>query len=76
MQHVVVFDLLVRIKVEPALAALLLRPRVPGDGKRLQATIGKLEVYLISEVASLPSGPSVSMRYLSPSRKKRDCTSK
>src|SRR5262249_35865436 len=36
MQDVVVLDLLVRVEMEPALAALLLGPAVPGDRQRLQ----------------------------------------
>ena len=46
-QHVVVLDLLVRIEMEPALAALLLRPAVPGERQRLQASVGKLDQILL-----------------------------
>src|SRR5262249_57043208 len=49
-QHVVVLDLLVRIEMEPALAALLLRPTVPGDRQRLQAAVGKLDQVLLKRV--------------------------
>ena len=46
-QHVVVLDLLVRIEMKPALAALLLRPAVPGERQRLQAAVGKLDQILL-----------------------------
>ena len=47
---VVVLDLLVRIEMEPALAALLLRPAVPGDRQRLQAAVGKLDQVLLQRI--------------------------
>ncbi len=66
-QHVVVLDLLVRIEVKPALAALVLRPAVPGDRQRLQAAIGKLDQILLQRInaegvfdlerGELPVGP-------------------
>jgi hypothetical protein len=50
MQFVVVADFLLRIKVEPALAALVLRPGVPGDRQRLQPAIGKLDEILLERI--------------------------
>ena len=50
MQDVVVPDLLVRIEMEPALAALVLRPAVPGDRQRLQAAVGKLDQILLQRI--------------------------
>ena len=38
------------IEVEPALAALVLRPAVPGDRQRLQAAIGKLDQVLLQRI--------------------------
>ena len=49
-QHVVVLDLLVRIEMEPALAALVLRPAVPGERQRLQAAVGKLDQILLQRI--------------------------
>src|SRR4029434_2239387 len=49
-QNVVVFDLFVRIEVEPTLSAFMLWPTVPGDGKRLQASIGKLNQVLLKRI--------------------------
>src|SRR5215470_2033192 len=46
-QNVVVLDLLVRVEVKPALAALLLWAAVPGDRQRLQPAIGKLNQILL-----------------------------
>ena len=50
MQDVVVADLLVRIEVEPALAALVLRPAVPGDRQRLQPAVGKCDQVLLKRI--------------------------
>src|SRR5262245_45384313 len=50
MQDVVVLDLFIRVQVEPALAALVLRPAVPGDRQRLQAAIGKLDEILLQRI--------------------------
>src|SRR5262249_43796618 len=49
-QHVVVLDLLVGIEVEPALPALLLRSRVPGDRERLQPAVGERDQILLQRV--------------------------
>src|SRR2546430_8750577 len=46
-QNVVVFDLFVGIEMKPTLTTLLLWPVVPGNGKRLQATIRKLDEILL-----------------------------
>ena len=46
-QHVIVLDLLVRVEMKPALAALVLRPAVPGERQRLQAAVGKLDQILL-----------------------------
>ena len=43
-------DLLVRIEVEPALAALVLRPAVPGERQRLQAAVGELDQILLQRI--------------------------
>ncbi len=47
MQRIVVADMLIRIEVEPALAALLLRAAVPSDGQRLHAAVRKLDEILL-----------------------------
>ena len=49
-QHVVVLDLLVRVEMKPALAALLLRPAVPGERQRLQPAVGKLDEILLQRL--------------------------
>ena len=49
-QDIVVADLLVGIEVEPALAALVLRPAVPGDRQRLQAAIRELDQVLLQRI--------------------------
>ena len=38
------------IEVEPALAALILGPRVPGDAQRLQAAVGKGDQILLQRI--------------------------
>src|SRR5262249_19473403 len=50
MQYIIVFDLLVRIEMEPALAGLIFRPAVPGDRQRLQAPVRKLDQILLQRV--------------------------
>src|SRR6516164_3881744 len=40
MQHVVVADLFIGIKMEPALAAFAFRPRVPSERQRLHPPVG------------------------------------
>ena len=50
MQNVIVPDLLVRIEMEPALAAFVLRPAVPGDRQRLQPAVGKLDQILLQRI--------------------------
>src|SRR5262245_41448470 len=50
MQNVVVLDLLIRVEVKPALAALSLRPAVPGDRQRLQPAVGKLNQILLERI--------------------------
>src|ERR1700683_3652457 len=47
MQNIVVLDLLVRVKMEPALATPLLRSGIPCDGQRLNAAIGKFDQVLL-----------------------------
>ena len=47
MQHVVVADVFVGIEMEPALAAVSLRPRIPGQRQRLHAPVGKLDEILL-----------------------------
>ena len=47
MKDVVVADRLAGIEVEPALAALVLRPAVPGDPERLKTPVGKLDQILL-----------------------------
>ena len=46
-EDVVVTDLLVRIKMEPALTARFLRSAVPGDRQGLQSAIGELDQILL-----------------------------
>ena len=43
-------DLLVRIQMKPALAALVLRPAVPSERWDLQAPIGKLDQILLKRI--------------------------
>ena len=43
-------DVLARVEVEPALPALLLRPRVPGDAERLQAPVREGDQVLLQRV--------------------------
>ena len=49
-QDVVVLDLLVRIEMEPALAAFVLGPAVPGDRQRLQPAVGEFDEILLQRV--------------------------
>ena len=49
-QDVAVLDLLVGIEMEPALAADVLRPAVPGDRQRLQPAVGKLDEILLQRI--------------------------
>ena len=78
-QLVVVRDLLVGIEVEPALAALLLRPRVPGEAQRLEAPAREGDQILLQRVDAervvdlvvvqlRRPGPSVSTKKSSPLR--------
>jgi len=46
-QHVLVVHLVVRIEVEPALAARLLGPAVPGDRQGLQSAAGQFDQVLL-----------------------------
>jgi hypothetical protein len=46
-QRVARFELLVGVEMEPALAALLFRPAVPGDAQRLQPPAGKRDQILL-----------------------------
>ena len=50
MQNVVVADVLVRIEMEPALAAFVLRPAVPGNRQSLQSSIGKFDQVLLKRI--------------------------
>jgi hypothetical protein len=50
MQNVVIADVLVRIEMEPALAALVRRPAVPGERQRLQPSVGKLDQILLQRI--------------------------
>ena len=49
-QDIVVLDLLVRVEMEPALAAFVLRPAVPGKRESLQAAVGKLDEVLLQRI--------------------------
>ena len=83
-QDVVVADLLVRIEVEPALAALVLRPAVPGDRERLQPAVGKFDQILLQRIEAervfdlergeLAVRPVGLDEELAVRRKKRECT--
>src|SRR5215831_15968164 len=53
MQDIVVLDLLVRIEMEPALAALLPRAGVPGDQERLQPAIREFDEILLQRIESV-----------------------
>ena len=50
MQDVVVLDLFVRVEMKPALAALVLRPAIPGDRQRLQPAVGKFDQILLQRI--------------------------
>jgi hypothetical protein len=50
MQDVVVLDLLVRIEMEPALAALLLGAVIPGDRQGLQPAVRKFDEILLQRL--------------------------
>src|SRR6516165_7672649 len=50
MQDVVVLDLLVRVEVEPALAALRFRAAIPGDRERLQAAVREFDQVLLQRI--------------------------
>ena len=43
-------DFLIGIEMEPALAALVLRPAVPGERERLQTSVGKLDQILLQRI--------------------------
>src|SRR5262245_50917492 len=47
MQHVGVLDLFIRMEMKPALATLVFRPAVPGDGKRLDPAIREFDQILL-----------------------------
>jgi hypothetical protein len=49
-QDVVVLDVLVRIEMKPALAAVALRAAVPGDREGLQAAVGKFDEILLQRL--------------------------
>src|SRR5262249_60695885 len=49
-QHIVVADFLMRIEVEPPLAAFALGARIPGKGQCLEAGVGELEEILLKGV--------------------------
>ena len=46
----VVSDVLLRIEVKPALAALRLRARIPGDRERLHAAVGRFDQVLLQRL--------------------------
>src|SRR5262249_5286312 len=50
MQDVIVLDLLVRIEMEPALSALLLRAGVPGDRERLKPSVREFDQILLQRI--------------------------
>src|SRR5262249_27539623 len=50
MQDIVVADVLVRIEMEPALAALVLRVAVPGNRQGLQPAIRKFDQILLQRI--------------------------
>ncbi len=58
-QDVVVGDVLVRIQVKPALAALVLRAGVPADVERLHAAVGKGDQVLLQRVDAEGVGDAV-----------------
>jgi hypothetical protein len=50
MQRIAGFELLVGVEMEPALPALILGPRVPGDAERLHPAVGKGDQVLLQRV--------------------------
>ncbi len=50
MENIVVADLLVRIEMEPTLAAFALRSAVPGERQRLQPSVGKFDQVLLQRI--------------------------
>src|SRR5262245_14649879 len=50
MQRVAGFELLAGIEVEPALTALLFRPAIPGDAKRLQPPAWERDQVLLKRI--------------------------
>ena len=50
MQNIVVLDLLVRMEMEPALSALLLRAAIPGDRQCLQPAVRKFDEILLQRL--------------------------
>src|SRR6516225_7020097 len=50
MQGIVVLDLLIRVEMEPALAALIFRPAVPGDGECLHPAVRELDEILLQRI--------------------------
>ncbi len=49
-QEIVVLDLFVGVEMEPALAALVLRPRVPGERQRLQPAVREFDEILLQGI--------------------------
>src|ERR1700756_1560590 len=49
-QHVVVLDLVIGIKMKPALTSPAFRSAVPGDGKRLYPAIRKFDEILLKRI--------------------------
>jgi hypothetical protein len=49
-QPITCLDVLARIQMEPALAPLPLRPRIPRDGERLLAAAGKFDQVLLQRM--------------------------
>ena len=49
-QRILVVDLLAGLQMEPALAALILRPRIPGDRQRLIAAAGEGNQVLLQRI--------------------------
>src|SRR5262249_51418557 len=50
MQNIIMLDHLVRLEMEPGLAAFLLRPAVPGDRQRLQPAVGEFDEILLQRI--------------------------
>ena len=68
-QRIAGLELLVGIEMEPALAALVLRPAVPGDAERLHPAVGKGDQVLLQRGRRRRCSGSRSRRACRPARR-------